>query len=189
MRTLTMPQLKISKTKKRLSNDGFGSIALGCYALAGFFVMLCIILHQTPHKTPMGMVKAEFPVVSAIPLDPGTYRYREAASKTIAESSLVLLITRENIVFGDLKSFVSHQASEQRLLSVPHKHGSPQLHELTAFMPAWIEKQKSVIKKEFDGIAILASDPEVPLSIVVQTVHFLKESGIFTNVVIGGRIQ
>lgn len=189
MQTLTMPQLKTSKTRKRLSSEGLGPLALGCYGLAGFFFILCLIFHQTPRTIQKGMVRAEFPVVAAVPLDPATYRFRESATKSIEASSLVLLITKDNIIFGPLGSFVSNKSSEQKLLSVPHRDGSPQLRELTQFIPTWIERQKSVFKKEFDGVAILASDPEVPLSIVIQSVQYLRESGFFNNVVIGGRIQ
>ncbi len=178
----TMPQLKILRTKKRLSNDRWlsGIIVL---AVLGLFACLTFALRATTLSARYGAIEAEIPVVWK-PF-PGKAQPAPEPSAYIGKATPVVLLTPKEFIFGDVEAFTKNLTDIRNKFSVKHVDGAPNMDALLKTMQQWTTSQK----RGKDGVVILMPAENIPAPIVIQAVEGLKRTNLFHRVVLASGLK
>lgn len=178
-------QLKILKMKKRLSKDIwlYPSIAI---ALSSLVFSLVSIMQVVNLPLPYGHVSLNIPLVAVPFADPGISDFDPTPESLLSDKSpAVLLNTRGDFFFGEIKAFSSnlHQSNNKFLIS--SVGGRPDLTSLVATMLRWGDDSG---RKNFEDVVVFMPSSQVPINIVIQVVSYLKTIGKFQNVVLGSEV-
>lgn len=189
MATSTMLQLKISETKKRLS-DGF--IPPQCIYIFGLLAALCPLVFLARVMALGGSytsVPFEIPVLS-VPVEDSSYSgFRESPTSVVDNSTLTLALTPTEFIFGDLSAFTSQSNDIRNKFIVPHKDGSPQVEEFLSQYGAWQEDRVRRLGLRSNGLLVLVPDSRVPINIIIQVTQLLKATKKFQQVILAGGLQ
>lgn len=182
MTTSTTPQLKISRTKKRLSNDRWLGL-LNVLAILGLFACVTFALRATTLSGRYGVVDAELPVVWQ-PF-PGKALPAPEPNAFIGKSTPVVLLTAKEFIFGDISAFTQDLTDIRNKFSVPHRDGAPNMDALLKTMNLWNTSQK----RAKDGVIVFMPAENIPAPIVIQVVDGLKRSHVFQRVVLASGLK
>src|SRR5207237_1008983 len=133
-----MVQSRISRTKRRLSEDRWCIIAI-TFSLLGLIAILTFGLRAVTLSGVYGVVPLEIPVVSATIKDPGHYGFREEPRDNLGQNTPAVVLTPEAFYFGDLASFTTNFTDMRDKFMIRHVDGVPQLQTLVATMARWVE--------------------------------------------------
>ncbi len=179
---------KISRTKKRLSDDPWQMRFLVVLVL-GLFIILSFALRSTWIAGSYGIVEAEIPAVSVQVEDPSESTYRESPRAAITKTTPIVILTDQEFYFGDLEAFGGKFSDVRNKFFVKHaKGGAPNVVLLNEMMAKWLY-QRSQESIGNDGIVVLLPDRNVPAPIVIQTIAGLKDSPYFNQVVLASGIM
>ncbi len=178
MTALTILQSKISRTKKRLSNNVW---YLPTIVLALMLVMtfMSTALRAITMPGSFGIVEAEFPVIT----DDRTVSPEETWAEpraTIDDSATMVILTHEKFLFGQLSSFGKELSAVNNKFVIQHVDGAPNLPKLVTDLTKWKDEVKA------SRSLILVPTEDIPMPIVIQCFQALKTSGLFDNVILGG---
>ncbi len=189
MPTSTMLQLRISATKKRLSN---GFIPQECVYIFGLLAALCPLVFLTRILVLGGTytsVPFEIPVLSAPVSDPSYAGFRESPTSVVDNATLTLALTPTEFIFGDLSAFTSQSGDIRNKFIVPHKDGSPQVEQFLSQYAAWQEDRVRRLGLRSNGLLVLVPDSRVPINIIIQVTQLLKATKKFQQVILAGGLQ
>ena len=184
----TMLQLKISKTKKRLSNN-FWSLPLVTIALMGLCLFLSFHLRSISIASLYGIIPVEIPIVSHPIDDPTFHQFRETPNVEIKGNTPIVALTKEAFYFGDLQSFSADLAGVRNKFLVRHVDGAPDTPTLLSQLKRWGYTRMSEKKINSKGLLIFMPAEDIPVPILVQTIANLKKSSLFSRIVLAGGIQ
>ena len=174
----TMLQLKISRTKKRLSNTSW-YLPVIVLASMGLLVTLSFMLRASSLAGMYGVVKTELPVLQ-VPFDGEKTGAKSAA--TINDATPVVFLTKDRFIFGKISSFTSDITEVRQKFTVPHVKGIPHLEKLNLDLAKWYSRDQSISKQ----VAVLVPTGHIPMPIVIQTLQSLSQSSHFSKVILGG---
>ena len=180
----TTLQLKILKTKKRLFEDAWNARILLILVL-GLMVILSFCLRATILSGVFGVIISEIPVLHYPIADPTKHDFTETPNAWIKKTTPVVVITDEQMYFGDLEAFSTRFADVRGKFSIKHADGAPDIPELLATMIKW-EHQRASGKQEIDnnGVLVLLPSEEIPMPIVIQVIAGLKTSPLYQRIVL-----
>lgn len=185
MTASTMLQLKISRTKKRLSNNAW-YVPIKVLAAVGLMFYLSSVLRAVSLASRYGLIEAEIPVVQ-IPLqDQGLKTFTEKASETLSAETPLILLTHEAFFFGTAGAFAQELSSVRNKFYIPHAEGAPQMNRLAKEMSRWLEdraEEKGTVRPQ---TVLFLPTEEIPMPIVIQCISELYKSKLFAKVVVGG---
>lgn len=181
----TMLQLKISKTKKRLFDDKWG-LPIISVCFMGLFSVLAFTLRAVSLGGHFGGVEALIPVLSDTAVTPAHFsKIHTGKEYIISEKTPVIAINEEALFFGDMTGFTKDLWDVRKRFKIPHYRGAPQVNILLKDLNTWLESQGA---KNEQAAIVLASDL-VPVPILIQLIHYLKESPFIEEISLGGQIH
>jgi hypothetical protein len=172
----TTLQSKISKTKKRLSNDSWSLRVAATIAIA-ISVIGLYCFRATCLGSKYGVVRAEFPVLAT-----GEAEAAENFDAEITEHTPTIVMTGESFFIGSMRAFSREFLESDNKIRVPHDHGAPQMTALTSAIEHWRFKEGDGSKSD---LALLIPEANVPLPIVIQVMDLLKKNGSAKRIVLG----
>ena len=174
MTVSTMLQLKILKTKKRLSKDN--SLAQITIMAAGLLLILSFMLRAVSLSNKFGSIELVIPQV-AVGGEPV-----KVTDKVLTKDSVVVFLSQKNLYFGSVEAFGSEFNSVSNKFLVPHVNGKPNINRLIADIDKWRETNKRVSS----DVLVFSSANDIPARIAIMTIAELKKSATFDEIIIGG---
>ena len=184
----TMLQLKILRTKKRLSNT-IWYLPIIVLSTMGLFLLLSFALRSISIAGKYGLIPAEIPVVSVPIKDPTLSNYQNQTEGMIQATTPVVILTNTEFIFGDVKSFSENISNVRNKFIVKHIQGSPDINTLVKDIEKWVFARSSKKKITNEGIVIFMPADDIPSPLVVQTIDGLRKTGTFTRVVLAGGLK
>ncbi|WP_132314500.1 hypothetical protein [Pseudobacteriovorax antillogorgiicola] len=183
-----MLQLKILRTKKRLSNI-IWYLPIIVLSTMGLFLLLSFALRSISMAGKYGLIPVEIPVLSVPIVDPTLSNFQAATSGEIASTTPMVVLTKEEFIFGDVNAFSEEISSVRNKFIVKHVEGSPDINTLVKDIEKWVYARSSKKKITNQGIVILLPTDSIPSPLVVQTIDGLRKTGTFTRVVLAGGLK
>ena len=172
----------ILRMKKRLSETSVVPLFLGLsYVIIS--VVAIYSFRVVTAASAYDYVPGNIPVV-AIPLnDPSEPPENRESSPQLSKETPVIVLTAEEFLFGDSKSFTGEISSLKNKFKVAHVDGQPQLGSLLTTLNEWAGTRPG-------GGAVLVFFPsdEIPMPIVLQVMGAIREHSRFKRIVLGGGI-
>ena len=178
----TMLQLKISRTKKRLSNSTW-FLPIIILASMGLLVTLSFMLRATSLSGMYGLVPTTLPIVH-VPLTEDGAKRRPETTRTIDEKSAIIVLTKDRFIFGSIDSFTKNLHEVREKFTVAHVKGVPHLAQLSIDLSKWREQNQLAN----NTVAVLIPTGHIPAPVMIQTLAFLNKDQNFSQVVLGGGI-
>lgn len=179
-----MFQSRISRTKKRLSDDRWAITAVVVSFLA-LFAILTFGLRAVMVSGVYGVVRAELPVVPASVKDPGFHGFKEEPRDSLQKSTPAVVLTTEAFYFGDLEAFTSNFSDIRDKFIIRHVDGEPQLAGLVDTMSKWVEERAKSANVPIDKVLVFIPAGDIPMPIVIQVIAGLRKSPHFERVILG----
>lgn len=174
---------KISKTKKRLSDDRW-PLAATLVAVLGLFAFVTFGLRAVTLAASYGVVPLEIPVVPAVIKDPGTYSFKEEPRESLTPRTPAVVLTADAFYFGDLSAFTTNFADVRNKYMVRHISGVPQLQTLVGTLTKWVFERAQSENVPLGKVLVLVPAGDIPLPIVIQVVAGLRKSPLFERVIL-----
>lgn len=178
---------KISKTKKRLSDDRWAVIAV-TLASMGLIAILTFGLRAASLSSVYGVVPAELPVVPLAIDDPAFHNFKETPRHEIGRFTPAVVLTTEAFYFGDLSSFSTTFGNSHDKYALAHVDGEPQLATLVDTMDRWVQERVKGANVPINSELVLIPSGDIPMPIVIQVIAGLRRSPHFSRVILGGGI-
>lgn len=178
MTALTILQSRISRTKKRLSNDDW-YLPIITLALLLLMTFLSSALREITTPGSYGIVTAELPVIS----DDRTVAADETWATPRANfdnNAALVVLTTDHFYFGQLSSFGKELSAVNNKFQIPHLEGAPNMPKLVQDLAKWQVELKA------SRSLIFVPTEDIPMPIVIQCFQALKTSGLFDHVIFGG---
>ena len=175
-----MLQSKILKTKKRLFDNPWNTPCL-IISCMGLFTILSFAMRATSVTWNFGLVKSYLPIIEQPFNDLSAQVYKYPQQESLTAQTLAILINDNASYFGELTAFTTEYHDVRNKFIIPHYQGAPQIHNLIDNIEKW---QKDSAK--FDQTVLLFVAPDWPMAIVIQIIHYLNESNLFDQVILGG---
>lgn len=185
MTASTMLQLKISRTKKRLSNNVW-YIPISVLAAVGLMFYLSSVLRAISMAGRYGLIEAEIPVVQVPIQDTGFKHFSEKSGETLSADTPLILLTRDAFLFGTVGAFAQDLTNVRNKFYIPHADGAPQLNRLAKDMERWMQEKAEETGKSRSRTVLFLPTEEIPMPIVIQCISGLRSSKLFDKVVVGG---
>lgn len=178
----TMHQLKISKMRKRLSSDQW-LMRLNVIGILGLFLVLTFTLRSAIMPARYGIVDAEIPLM----MQPLSKKVSQEVppSAVLSKETPMVVLTTQAFYFGDLRAFSTDLAEVRNKFAVKHVDGAPDLDSLIHQMTQWLGRKKM----SHEEAIILLPSGAIPAPIVIQVIAGLKESPLFSKVVLAGGLK
>ena len=183
-----MLQLKILRTKKRLSDDNW-TLRKIFIALMGLLVILSFLLKVVSMSETYGVVDIEIPVLSNPIDDPSSKTFKEQPNAYLDDKTPMIILTDEAFHFGDVNAFSSRLLDVRNKFTIPHQDGSPNIEALTRDTKKWMYSRMSEKKLNHKGILVFAPAENIPMPIVIQCIGILRSLDIFKRVVLASGIR
>lgn len=181
-------QSKISRTKKRLSDDRWAVIAV-VVSFLGLFAILTFALRATLMPGVYGVIPVEMPVVSTVVDDPAFHRYKETPRDEVRRTTPAVVLTTDAFYFGDLQAFTTNFTDARDKYIIRHVDGEPQLQGLIETMNGWVTDRAKGENVPIDKVLVFIPAGDIPMPIVIQVIAGLKKSPNFERVVIGSGLM
>ena len=183
-----MYQSKISRTKKRLSDDRWSMPAI-LFSLFGLLAILTFGLRAVTLAAAYGVVPLEIPVVQAAINDPGLHGYREEPRISLTQSTPAVVLTADAFYFGDLTAFTTNLSGIRDKYIIRHIDGAPQLQPLLEQLTAWVRDRAQHQNVPPTKVLVLIPAGDIPLPIVTQVVAGLRTSPNFERVILSNGLM
>lgn len=184
--SMTLP-LKISRTKKRLSESNWYLPAALTGAL-GMLGAMIFALRATYISANYGIVPLEIPVISMPPNDNGLHEFKETPSQVVSDRTLTVILTSSAFYFGKVSAFTKDFPSAADKYVINHVGGAPDINNLVSLVHS---QQRQIIKEhstyDLKTIFFIPSQ-EIPMPIVIQTAAGLRKGFRESRLVMGGGI-
>ncbi len=180
MQTLTILQLKISKTKKKLSSPWQHQVLIS-FAIFSTCTVFSYALHSFNLSWPHGVVLSSIPVV----IDdeqPALKALELVETSTLDQDSLVVAITESAIFWGKLAAFTDEYFKKNNKYMIPHHDQRPNMIELLENLQKW--RAETPNSEQGHHPVIVVASPTIPMPIVIQTIAALREHGGYQQVVL-----
>ena len=171
----TMLQLKILRTKKRLSSTVW-YLPLIVLGTMGLFLLLSFALRSISVAGKYGLVPAEIPILPVPIIDPTMSNFQAQTKGSIDRDTPVVILTEKEFIFGDLKAFSENISSIRNKFMVPHVDGAPDIPSLVKDMNKWIFARNSKNKVLNQGIVVLLPTDQIPSPLVIQAIDGLQKN-------------
>ena len=188
MQTLPMLQWKISETKKRLSDSVMTDATLWCLALSALLVITAYASRAITLGGSFGMVTLDIPIVSQPFPDKGSHNFAEQTAASIGSATMIIAVTPGEMIFGDLSAFTTTRDDVRNKFIVPHKEGSPQVTILLKQAEEWKVDRRQRLGLRSDGLVVVLPDTGVPVAVIGGIVEKLKDSRLFSHVMLAGGV-
>jgi hypothetical protein len=185
MTASTMLQLKISRTKKRLSNNVW-YLPIMVLAAVGLMIYLSTVLRAISMANRYGIIEAEIPVIQVPLRDIGLSHFTEKTRENLSENTPLVLLTKDAFYFGTVSAFAVDFSNARNKFVIPHEDGAPQLNRLTKELGRWLQERAEENGQPLPKTVIFIPTEEIPMPIVIQCLSGLTRSKIFERVVLGG---
>ena len=182
-------QSKIFATKKRLFDGTIPGHFIAWLALLALFCPLVFLIRAVSIGGLYTLVEVDIPVLSAPPSDASLRGFSEYAPSAIDHSTLGVVMTPNEFIFGDLSAFTASFDDIRSKFIVPHADGSPQVTKLLGQVEDWQEDRELRLGIRSDKSMVLIPDSRIPMNIIILTLKLLRESGKFQNVVLAGGLE
>ena len=179
----TTLQWKISKMKKRLSNDSWLQ-PIYCLAFMGLTGVAGFSLRAATVSWNFGVVETQLPVVHVPPEDKSRHQYTPKVLATLSQTSPLIAITDKSFIFGTLRAFGEGYDSVRNKYSISHQDGAPNVGELLSSLDLWINEQQTLGYPINSDIGVLLPDERVPVAVLIQVLSLLKQSKLFKEVIL-----
>ena len=179
----TTLQSRILKMRKRLSDSSWQTRALHI-SIIGVLLILSLVIRATYISSSYGIVDSEIPAARVELNDPDNMAYKEPYRSHIGKITPVVVLTPTEFIFTDISGISSKLEDPRLRFSVPHTDGSPNITELLIQMAKWIHQRRSQEIINTDGNLILLPTGQVPMPIVIQTMHYLKRANFISTVIL-----
>ena len=187
MTVSTTLQSKISRTKKRLSEDRW-STACWLLAIFGLFVGLGQAMRGVLLSRMHGTIDGEIPVVMTPVDDPGLHRFSARVEASLRRTTATVVMTADAFYVSDMKAFSEDFADPGNKYIIRHIDQEPQLQTLVTTMDKWFEERARENEIRPDGLVVFAPSGEIPMPIVMQVMDGLKMSRHIQKVVMAAGI-
>ncbi len=188
MTASTMLQLKILRTKKRLSN-GIWYLPIMILSTMGLMVILSFMLRSISTAGKYGLVRAEIPLVAVPVRDPTFPALQEEPVEQITGTTPVIILTRSEFIIGDIDAVTTQLTNVRNKFIIPHVKGAPHVQQLHSNIKKWLFARMSKDKIKNPGFAILMPTDEIPTPVVIQVIHALKQSQTFERIILSGGLK
>lgn len=189
MRTPQTLSSRMLRTKKRLSESALNESALLTLAICGLLLFLTYATRVISLGGSYGLIPLDIPVALAPIEDKGLHNYRESTGNTLGSSTLIVGVTANELIFGDLSAFSTSRDDLRNKFIVPHVAGSPQTEQVLQQAAQWLEDRLRKKSIRDDGLVIIVPDPEVPVAVIAGVAESLKSSKKFSHVIVGGGLM
>ena len=169
--------------RKRLSDGPWHPRALNI-SIIGLLLILSFVFRVTYISGSYGVVDSEIPLVKVEVKDPQANAQKERARSYIKKITPVVVMTEEEFIFTDLNGITKELDDPRLRFSIPHLDGSPNIPGLLKTMAKWNHRRVSTNKFSADGTLILLPSSQIPMPIVIQTIHYLKKAEFISQVVL-----
>jgi hypothetical protein len=175
-----MLQLKISKTKKRLSDEKFlyRNVTI---AVAAVFVCLGYAFRASTMATPFGYIAMEIPVSQGP--ESGKPDKLPIVNRQAAETTPLLILTDQKFLFGSVEAFTTDLSSVADKISIAHIDGAPHMSKLVAAVQNWSGAKTS------SDVLFFLPDKNIPVAIVIKVVAGLKEHTKYNRIVLASGLM
>lgn len=155
----------------------------------GLLTILMFNLKVSTLSWDYGAVESQFPVME-IPFDPQSYaRAHISPLGKINKNTAAVILTPENFYFGSLDSFTEKFHKINNKYIVPHNDGKPQIDELLSTIKKWNIRQHAKTKSDAKNLLVLLPSKEIPVPIIIQTMHWIKKSNMFAQVILASEMR
>jgi hypothetical protein len=181
--------LKISRTKKRLSNERW-YLSVIVLALIGLILILNFGMQLVSLSPKYGVIPLELPVMASAPDDPSAHKYKEAPRASLAPTTAAIILRANGDFFvGDLQAFTSQLNEVRNKFLVPQVNGEPQITALLDTVRQWQFHRKETRAIKNDNIVVFVPASTVPVTVVMQVVSDLKNSPYFKDVILANGLM
>jgi hypothetical protein len=173
-------ELKISKTKKRLSSHAANKtiVLLTLFGLCVVFGYLVRVLDLT---WPIGTITMSLPIAAS--KDDEEQLASIGKVSRLQDDSMVVALVKHGILFGPLSAFTSQYLQKNGRYEIPHQDRRPNLQELVLTMERW-RQTPNALQIDWTGPLLLIPDQQIPMPIVLQTIATLKRHAGFENIIL-----
>lgn len=179
---------KISKTKKRLSDDRW-AISTVIVGLFGLFAIVTFGLRVVNLSWVYGVVPAEIPVATAAIQDPGAFNFKEEPRDVMTPQTPAVFLTTEAFFFGDMSAFSTNFADPRGKFMIKHVDGEPQLQTLVQTMSDWVLNRTKDENVPINKVLVFVPAGDIPMPIVIQVLAGLRKSPQFSRVILGSGLM
>jgi hypothetical protein len=181
MKASTIKLSRISKTKKRLSNSSWNlyiiTLAASFLAVVYFYCFRTVTL-----SFAQSAVYADIPVLWDNHADSEFNPFDQSAVHSVAAKTFTIVMSVQQISVGTVQDFSTRFFDAEEKISIPHLDGAPRLDKVTEALEAISYRQK--LNSMDRSVIIFAPDPLIPMPIVIQSIHFLRQTLGFQAVVL-----
>lgn len=187
---LMTPQPMILKMKKRLSDD-FWLAPIATLSFISVAIIASYSLRTTSISWKYGMVEGKIPVVKAPSATPakGVSLERnlptlEQSERIMDDETVAVFLTRSAFYFGPISSFTENFSNVRNKFKIDHENGAPQADMLLSTLNLWAKAERRTLSKQ----VVFVPTSEIPMPIVIKVMSTLKNSNLFSHVVLGSGI-
>lgn len=147
----------------------------------GLFTILSFAMRLTSITWNFGLVRAFLPIIEQQFEDPSTKPINYPNRKIINSSTITIILNDHAFYFGELNAFSINYHEIRNKFTIPHFDGAPQIQNLINSIEKWQKENK---KEKQTGILFVS--PDWPVAIVIQIIHYLNQSDLFEQIILGG---
>lgn len=152
----------------------------------GLFIFLSFALRSISLAGKYGLVPVFIPAVQVAREEPYLAHYHPQSKGSIDQNTVLVVLTSQEMIFGDLNSFTQKITDIRNKFIVPHEKGSPNIKKLIFDIEKWVFARSSKKKIANSGILVLLPMDEIPAPLVVQSIQQLQSTGSFEKIVLAG---
>lgn len=181
MTVLTTLPSKISKTKKRLSDESW-TMAIVFTALIAVFGLFMFAMRPTILSSGYGIVRSEIPVVV---LDQESHeRLKKNVKVTDLDNhSPIVILTPQEFYFGTVQAFTQDLSNVRNKYIIPHIDGAPDMASLDRQMRQWRQQNHTS-----DELLVLLPTGNIPMPIVVQVLDGFRRISLYKKVILASGV-
>ena len=183
MKDLTTLQLKILRTKKRLSDSHWNQSKIAI-SLMGVLVTLSFILRSVSIASDYGIIEVELPVVSNPIKDQSYHHFKETPDTMITKKTPMIILTSKAYLYSDIEGFSKKILHIRDKFQIPHHNGYPNLNALTDSLQKWIKLQTLEKNINYEGIVVFMPSSQIPIYHIIKSIAALKSLPIVSHVVL-----
>ena len=145
-------------------------------AIMGVLEILSFGLRTTTLSWNFGLVPTKIPVLYQ-EFDDETSSSKH--NQEITANTPMIVLNDHALYFGTAAAFSTNYRDVRSKFVVPHHEGAPQVQNLLTQLAKWKPDLAS-------QPVLLLPSPDWPAAVVIQMIHYLRESDHFSHVVLAG---
>ena len=163
---------KISRTKKRLSNNAYYYVCITLGVVSLLWILL-FVLRATSISWEHSAVRATIPQINLVDTS-----FRNS-SNTVSGDSLMIALNDKGLYLGRVSDFSDRFYDSRTKRFFPNKNGRPMIHELIT--------ELSKIKDRKNHILLLVND-DWPASVMIHLIQVIRSHSRYEQVILGDNI-